>query len=226
MPWHVFVALVVLAASAVGCGQPAEETITERVARLVRQLGHDEFRKREAASKELDNIGEPALEGLRKAASADDAEVPRRAELLVQTITGRRRAAVTKKELEKLQGAWFLTYYETNGRQVSGENKGHTFTIKGDKWSTHVGGQLYNAGTVTSIEVNGKYNTIDCLITEGYNVGVTNPSIYTFDGNILKCAYRAGLRPTEFATKPGDGRHQTTWRLTKPVGPPDADSRW
>src|SRR5262245_53456070 len=81
-----------------------QESVTDRVDRLIKQLGHEQFKKREEASKQLEAIGEPALDALRKAASADDAEIRLRAERLVQAITRPIRAAAAKKELEKLKG--------------------------------------------------------------------------------------------------------------------------
>jgi hypothetical protein len=48
------------------CAGPGKETEAERIARLVKQLGDDDFAKREAGSKELDDIGEPADPALRK----------------------------------------------------------------------------------------------------------------------------------------------------------------
>ena len=50
------------------------------ISRLVRQLGNDDFFKREEASKRLKEIGEPALDALDKATTSDDPEVRRRAE--------------------------------------------------------------------------------------------------------------------------------------------------
>src|SRR5438552_18593633 len=71
-------------------GDPGKETETERIARLIKQLGDDAFAKREAASRELDAIGEPALPALCKAAaSSDDLEIRRRAERIVATIDDR-----------------------------------------------------------------------------------------------------------------------------------------
>src|ERR1700732_1106529 len=74
--------------------QPGKEATTdtkaERVAALIRQLGHQQFAKREEASKERETIAEPALEALRKAlASSDSPEIRRKAELLIQTIQPR-----------------------------------------------------------------------------------------------------------------------------------------
>jgi RNA polymerase sigma factor (sigma-70 family) len=60
-----------------------------RLARLVEQLGSDKFADRERASKELDQIGAPALDALRKAARDDDPERKRRAEDLIKKIEGR-----------------------------------------------------------------------------------------------------------------------------------------
>jgi RNA polymerase sigma factor (sigma-70 family) len=57
-----------------------------RIAALVRQLGDDAFAKREAASKELQAIGVPALAALNKAKASDDPEVRRRAILLYKKI--------------------------------------------------------------------------------------------------------------------------------------------
>jgi WD40 repeat protein len=56
------------------------------IARLVKQLGHDDFDKREEASRRLAKIGDPALEALQKATSSDDTEVRRRAKDIVALI--------------------------------------------------------------------------------------------------------------------------------------------
>src|SRR5579862_1540672 len=54
---------------------------------LIKELGDDSFTKREAADKRLAEIGEPALELLRKAAQDNpDPEVRQRAEQLVRQI--------------------------------------------------------------------------------------------------------------------------------------------
>jgi hypothetical protein len=64
-----------------------KEPTPERIASLITQLGHDEFAKRETASKELEAIGEPALVALRKAAAAsDDVEIRHRAAAVVALI--------------------------------------------------------------------------------------------------------------------------------------------
>lgn len=64
-----------------------------QVARLVEDLGHEEFERREAASRALAKIGEPALGALKEAAKRDDPEVQRRAEELVAAIESRGKEA-------------------------------------------------------------------------------------------------------------------------------------
>jgi hypothetical protein len=62
---------------------------TSDVRRLVRQLGSDRFEEREAASKALAAIGLPAFGALRDALGDEDAEIRRRAELLLDRLRPR-----------------------------------------------------------------------------------------------------------------------------------------
>jgi hypothetical protein len=57
--------------------------------RLVRQLGSDRFEEREAASKALEAIGLPAFAALRDALEDEDAEIRRRANLLMERLRPR-----------------------------------------------------------------------------------------------------------------------------------------
>jgi hypothetical protein len=99
-PWVL--ALAILAAT-VAAGEPLRSSTGPNAAdveRLVQQLGSDRYAEREAASKALAEIGEPAMKPLRKAASSDDAEVRRRAKQLLEDIPARLQAQV----LAGLQG--------------------------------------------------------------------------------------------------------------------------
>jgi hypothetical protein len=64
----------------------AEPPDAAAVAKLVKQLGSDDFQDREAATKALADIGLPALDALRKAAKDEDAEIAHRAGRLVESI--------------------------------------------------------------------------------------------------------------------------------------------
>jgi len=59
------------------------------LSKLIGQLGSDRFVDREKAARELDRIGAPALDALRRATKSEDPECKRRAEELVQKIEKR-----------------------------------------------------------------------------------------------------------------------------------------
>src|SRR5215211_1904936 len=59
------------------------------VARLIEQLGDDDFDTREMATARLKLAGEPALDALHKALKSDDLEVRRRARRIVTSVEGR-----------------------------------------------------------------------------------------------------------------------------------------
>ena len=68
-------------------GDPQQSKKSDRIDGLIKQLGDRSFAKREAASKELEAIGIPALRSLRKAASSSsDLEIRRRAERAYKAI--------------------------------------------------------------------------------------------------------------------------------------------
>ncbi|MCI0638504.1 MAG: ankyrin repeat domain-containing protein [Gemmataceae bacterium] len=75
-----------LAAVSLPCGVLVAAQPDEVIERLVKQLGSDDFREREQATKQLKETGRPALKALRNAAASNDAEVRRRAEQLVLAI--------------------------------------------------------------------------------------------------------------------------------------------
>lgn len=211
--------LLILAAIAVvstSYGEEPSETDLIKVPHLVRQLGHEDYAAREAASQDLVEIGEPGLPALQIAATNHtDPEIRWRAKQIVQAVISRARAAAIRKALEELQGTWTLVSFEADGKQTLGEDKSYIFAFQGDKWSIQVGGRLSQGGTVTSIEVKEKFNAIDLAITEGGGVGVTAISIYAVEGNTLKYLNCAEPRATEFVTRPGDGRYYSIFRRAK-----------
>src|SRR5262249_54622933 len=75
----------------------------ERIAKLVKQLGSDSPDEREKATKELEDIGAPALDALRAAAKDGDADLKTRAAALIDKVEkdarGSRLLAPTKVKL-------------------------------------------------------------------------------------------------------------------------------
>jgi hypothetical protein len=70
----------------------AEKADPEQVAKLIEKMGSGDFEDREKATEQLDGIGVPALEALRKASKSEDPEVRRRAEELVAKIEKRQES--------------------------------------------------------------------------------------------------------------------------------------
>ena len=191
-------------------GDPGKPSERERIARLVQQLGDDSFAKREAAGKELDDIGEPALDALRKAtASSADIEIRRRAERIAKGIAARLLAPVAKKEIAGLQGTWYSTATEYAGKQQTGEEKTATHIITADRWENKHGETVLQSGTLNVIEVSDKLVKIDFIVTAGFGNGDTWLAIYERNGDELKwCGGYVGdvqARPASLATRGGDG---------------------
>jgi len=65
---------------------PAVADGDTEVERLIKELGSDEFDERETATKRLQEIGDPALGALYKAATSADAEVRLRAEYILDKL--------------------------------------------------------------------------------------------------------------------------------------------
>jgi hypothetical protein len=74
------------------------------VKELIRELGHDEFAKRETATKDLHALGELALDALRKAAADGDPEVRVRASRLVEAIEDNQAFVFNGKNLTGWRG--------------------------------------------------------------------------------------------------------------------------
>ena len=64
----------------------AAEPAAQRIERLIRQLGHDEFQERERAQNELLKLGTDAFDALQAALEHEDIEVAARAQYLVRMI--------------------------------------------------------------------------------------------------------------------------------------------
>src|SRR5262245_14937573 len=81
----LFLLLAVLAAGLLAAlpTTAAEKVDSNRIGKLIEQLGSGDFAERERASQALDAIGADAMDALRAATKSDDAEVRRRAEDLV-----------------------------------------------------------------------------------------------------------------------------------------------
>ena len=67
----------------------ADDPDDKEIARLVKQLGSSDFRTRDAATKRLKELGEPALDAVIRPMMTKDVEARRRAEQIVAVIEDR-----------------------------------------------------------------------------------------------------------------------------------------
>jgi uncharacterized protein (TIGR03067 family) len=200
------VGLILAAQAGALRGDVGKETEADKIARLIRQLGDDEFAKREAASKELKAIGVAALVALRKADSSDDPEIRSRAKRIADAVV----AAAAVANLDKLQGVWAVTTYEIEGKPLPGKGKESTLTITGRrwvmKWAKKEGGEQVESGILTVVNSEKSAVAVDWVHLDGPHKGATVFAICRVDRGTLTFCYsvRPDDRPTEFATTNGD----------------------
>jgi hypothetical protein len=186
-----------------------QDPTADRIARLIRQLGHEDSALREAASRELDAIGAPALDTLRKAAESDsDAEIRRRAQHIVQTITLRMRAAAARKELARWEGEWH-------------GNGGNVFVVRGERWWWGNGPSMPKdalMSTIKIVEMTDRWSAADMMVDYGPMKGQICHAIFRLDGETLHyCGSYEPRRPTEFRT--GPLQFHVAWQRAKPGAP-------
>src|SRR5262245_3453121 len=179
---------VTCAVCAVG-DHPIHEPVKDRIARLINQLGDDAFAKREAASKELQAIGEPAADALRKASTSDaDPEIRRRAEGVLRALAARAR----KKELSTFAGSWKSP-------------EGVWMKFNGNRWTSGTPTFGPCAGVMWISEIKEKEVLADFAVEEGPTKGRICKAIFRLDGDSLHyCGTYDDRYPTEFKTVGND----------------------
>lgn len=152
----------------------------QEIAKLVVQLGADDFAVREAAQKKLEAIGEPALDALRQATAGDDAEVKARAAQLVQSIT----AKLVGAEAAKLQGVWKLIYVGEQGKGMHVGNDGFEIAFTGKQYLWK------GSGFLAFVDMSGRFVLGDerGLKTLDLHASQQAPrlAVYAVDGDVLK----------------------------------------
>jgi hypothetical protein len=171
---------------------PDDSASKDRIDRLVRQLGHRSFAKREEASRELSAIGEPVRPALTKAAADPDPEVGRRARQVLDGLDSRALAAAAKKELARWEGEWT-------------GNGGQKFVFKGDRWAWGEAGSWTlderTGNRVLIVGVSEKLIFADMVVDDPTNGGRVCQAIFRLDGDtLLYCGSYGPVRPTEFRT--------------------------
>ncbi|HKB04355.1 MAG TPA: hypothetical protein VKD90_19175 [Gemmataceae bacterium] len=192
-PWAFLILGIATPVGAAGVlGGQDKEVATDMVTGLIRQLGHRCFAKREAASRELATIGEPARAALTNATADPDPEVGRRARQVLDGLDARALAAAARKELARWEGEWT-------------GNGGQKFVVKGDRWAWGQAGSWtldeQKGDLVLIVAVGEKLIHADMLVGDPANGGRVCRAIFRLHGDTLHyCGTYDPFRPTEFRT--------------------------
>jgi len=120
------------------------------------------------------------------------------------------------EEAARLQGEWAMVSGAMDGQTLPA-NFVHTGkrVVKGNVVTVAFGGQTFLKARIT-IDPHSSPRSMDYELLEGPNAGKHQFGIYEFDEGLLRvCSTPPGTtRPTEFESKPGDGRVLSVWRPT------------
>src|SRR5450631_2629584 len=111
---------------------PVEPPLPTEPEKLVQELGAKQFTRREAATKALESIGEPALPLLSKALQDSNPEIRKRADGLFASISGKVSKRYLIKELNNVGAIINDVAFTTDGKQVIGvtwRGKGHIWDV-------------------------------------------------------------------------------------------------
>ena len=122
-----------------------------------------------------------------------------------------------KKDMARLQDEWSMMSGTADGQPMPEEMlKQMKRSCKGDETTVTTGGQIFLKAKIT-IDPSKKPKTIDYQMTEGFTKGKKQLGIYEIDGDTLKSCFAKpdAERPTDFTSKPGEGRTLSVWKREK-----------
>jgi uncharacterized protein (TIGR03067 family) len=120
-----------------------------------------------------------------------------------------------------LQGAWSMVSGVADGQPMPASMlKQMKRVCQGDETTTTMAGQIYIKAKFT-IDPSKKPKTIDYQMTDGFTKGKTQLGIYEVDGETFKVCFASpgAERPTDFTSKPGEGRTLSVWTRDKRTAP-------
>jgi uncharacterized protein (TIGR03067 family) len=126
-----------------------------------------------------------------------------------------------KKDMAQLQGEWSMVSGSADGNAMPDAMRETAKRVcKGDETTVTIGAQLLLKAKFT-IDPTRKPKTIDYQMIEGPTKGKRQVGIYELTGDTAKFCFGSpgAERPTDFTSKPGDGRTLSEWKRKKTSEP-------
>ena len=138
--------------------------------------------------------------------------------LLARSVVLGADSESAKKDNAALQGEWSMVSGSADGQAMPADMLKQMKRIcKGDEVTTTMGGRVFFKAKIT-LDPSKKPKTIDYQMTEGVTKGKTQLGIYEIDGATFKSSFGqpGAARPSDFSSKPGDGRTVSVWKREGP----------
>ncbi len=119
-----------------------------------------------------------------------------------------------KADMARLQGEWTLVSATADGNAMPDAMvKQGKRVCKDDETTVTIGGQMFIKAKFT-IDPTKQPKTIDYQVTDGFTKGQKQLGIYELSGDTVKFCFGSpdAQRPTEFASKQGDGQSLSEWK--------------
>jgi uncharacterized protein (TIGR03067 family) len=144
--------------------------------------------------------------------------------VILLAVAGWTRTAANdeaKSDLAKLQGEWVMVAGNADGEEMPAA---FLTTAKrvcaNDETTVTIGGQLIMKAKFT-LDATKTPKTIDYQATDGPTKGRKHLGIYEFAGEQVKFCFGSpdAARPTDFTSRPGEGRTLSTWKRAAAAAP-------
>jgi uncharacterized protein (TIGR03067 family) len=124
---------------------------------------------------------------------------------------------VVKQDVTQLQGEWSMVSGSADGQAMPDQMVTQMKRVcHDDEVTVMMAGQVYLKAKF-AVSPSQRPKTIDYQMTDGFTKGKKQLGIYTLEGDTFTaCFGKPGAeRPTDFTSKPGDGRTLSVWKRQK-----------